>query len=584
MLFASLAAGLTVLLDRGFGLNLEWLWPAGIAALTLLGFLLPALLRSEPLESATIELDSNLGLSDRVTTGVAFSETESTGPFEQLALRDAEEAAASVRVREGVPLRLTRVHRWWPLTTVAAIAMAVWLPMLTTQSDTPRAETASEREKREQAQERVAEALEDATQAIDEQPELFSEQTRRDLEALQRIEDELSQERADAEAAEAQAAEALSEAAERLDAEAQLAERVNEATRQRFEGAAGDDPLGDALAEGDYDSVREELAAIEEMLENASQDEREQTAERLREIAEQIDTSEGEQTPSAEERLQEEGVDPETAREMAEQFERQGDQQSVQESLEQQGADPIEAQRISEQLEQDAQQREAQRQAQRNAQSMQESLQRSAEQCEKPGSGQSESQNPSEQNTPGANSPQGSGQQSPSGESGDRQPGEGSTPGLQQTQELSRDLSRQNQQGQQGSQTAERLREQASRLAQRPQPTPPNPNAGTGSVPPRTVQPPARNDALRTDSLDARRGSDSTRVRAEVEAQGPALPERSASPAQAQRTLQEAAPAAERALESQGVPARYRDLVRRYFRQREQAAERELAPTSDDDS
>ncbi len=79
MLFASLVTGATVLIDRGFALGLTWPVLAAPGTLMLLAFLASGLLRHEGLEDATLELDQNLGLSDRVTTGIAFASLEHEG-------------------------------------------------------------------------------------------------------------------------------------------------------------------------------------------------------------------------------------------------------------------------------------------------------------------------------------------------------------------------------------------------------------------------------------------------------------------------------------------------------------------------
>jgi len=618
MLFASLVTGATVLIDRGFALGLTWPVLAAPGTLMLLAFLASGLLRHEGLEDATLELDQNLGLSDRVTTGIAFASLEHAGPFETLALRDAEEAAESARLREGVPVRATRVYRWWPLTTAAAVALAVWLPSLAPTSTPQRAETAAQRQEREETRDAVADALEDAQTAVDARPEMYNEQTLRELEALERIEQELAAQEGDPEEARARAAEALSNAADQLEAEAAAEERAVRDTNARFENAgANEDPLGEALAEGDYEAVADELAAIEQQLENATPEEREQIAERLRDIAESINTEDASETPTPEERLREEGVDPALAEELAQ----QNDPNAVREALEEQGADPLEAQRVADQLEQDAQQRESEQQSQRTAKEFRESLEQAAGECDNPGSNPGSNPRNNEnagESSPPADGPPQNGEQTGEqggeqageqpneqpgqqpgqqpdgqpglqpGQQGGDQPGEQSQPGgsgLQGAQLKAREMSDQREGALQRQAAADELRRNASRMASDPTPADgEDPQAGSASTPPLTTNPSAPNTALRTDSVNARQGSDSTRVRAEVEAEGPALPAQSTTAQQASRTLEEAAPGAERALESQGVPARYRELVRRYFRQPAPKGAPALAPTQDDPS
>ena len=52
---------------------------------------------------------------------------------------------------KGTPITLTRVHRWWPVLTAAAVAMAVWLPARTAERATERAASAQESAAREEA-------------------------------------------------------------------------------------------------------------------------------------------------------------------------------------------------------------------------------------------------------------------------------------------------------------------------------------------------------------------------------------------------------------------------------------------------
>lgn len=578
MLFASIVTCVIVLADRALGLAHAWPLLAAPGAFVLLAFLVSGALRREPAQAATIELDSNLGLADRMTTGVSFSGGEHENAFEQLALRDAERAAAKVDLRRGVPVRATRVHRWWPLTTAAAVAFAVWLPALAPRAEAPSLTTAADQEERTEASERVSEAIEDAAMALEEQPELFDEQTRRDLESLERIQEELESPQGDPEEAEARAAETLSGAAERLEEQAAAEQRTLDATAERFDGLTdASDPLAEALAEGDFQAAAEELRAIEESLEQMDAAQREQTAQRLRDIAESIDSESEPDAPDPAERLAEEGVDPATAEELAN--ETGGDPDSVREALEERGADPIEAQRISEELRKDAQQREAQREAQRNAQEFSESLDQAAGECENPSSGESGQPSSSQ----GSEQP-GQQQQQQQGDPGDS----GGVSGFQRAQETAERMDESSDRAAQRRSAAESMRQNASRLAQGDDEQAPGGAgglAGNASSTPRTGAP-ERNDALRTETIDARQGSDSTRVMAEVEAEGPAVPERRASTAEAQETLREAAPSAERAIENQGVPARYRNLVRRYFRPtvRPTSENPDLSPSQDDPS
>ncbi len=314
MVFASIAGVLTILFDRGFALGLGWPVLAAPAAVTLLVFMVPVVLRRDSLENAAAELDENLHLCDRISTGVAFANLEHPGPFETLAQRDAEAAAQIARVREGVPVGLSRSHRWWPPLAAVAVALAVWLPAWPS-PDSPLARSAADLHERAEERERVAEQLEDVSMMLEEQPELFDDETRRELEALEQIERELALDESDPEEAAARAAEALSDAAERLEEKAMRDQEALDATTERF-ADAGDDPLGvSRWLKVTTMPAAEELAAMRESLDSATDEERERMAERMRELAESIDTDAQEEPPTAAERLESEGVDPQTPQE-----------------------------------------------------------------------------------------------------------------------------------------------------------------------------------------------------------------------------------------------------------------------------
>jgi len=621
---AVLAAAL-VAVDRWFGLGLAWWWLAGGPGVVVAAFTARAALRRDTLEAAAHEVDERLGLSDRLGSGVWFGAHSAAsgdgagGPFERLALADAERAAGEVDLSKGAPITLTRVHRWWPVLTAAAVAMAVWLPARTADRASDRPASAQEIAEREEAQERIRETREDAAMALEERPELFDDATRKELEALRDIENELAAEGADPEEAGARASESLNDAAERLEREAEAAERELEAARRRFENAPGD-PAGEALAEGDFERAAEELEAMREAFENADGAEREAMRERLRDLADSIDASGGEEGPSDAERLREEGLSPEAAERVAEEQTEKG----VREALEREGADPLEAERVAERLSEARERRAAEERSRETARQMQEALRDAAEQPPAPEQnagqqdpGQEPGQEPGQQRPSQPQGPEQQGQPQEPGQQGQsqsRQPGQ--QPGQQQGQpqpQGQQPPSGSPQQGQRQQQdglarardaaqrmrdsgqaaadqrtAAERLREGAQRISARP-----DSRGGERSgqladrAPQNRAEPGERNDALRTDSIDARQRSDSTRVRAEVEAEGPATARRGgASDAEAARALREAAPSAERTLENQGVPARYRDLVRRYFRHDGRASSEsegeELAPGADD--
>ena len=649
MVFASALGIALALVDWWLRLGLAW-WAVAAAPLALVAAaLLWRASRTDDLAAAALEVDESLRLSDRLSSAVELERSGETGPFAQLAIADAERAAAEIRTSRAVRVGDARAHRWWPALAAAFVAIVVWLPPRDA-ATTARAGSGVDPERAEAAREQIAEARERTELELETQPELLDAATRRDLEALRRLEEELAAGERDPEEAGAQAAETLGKAAERLEQEAAQRRAALEELSRRVPDPEGD-PLAEALARGDYQSVADELGELERRLDAATPEERREIAERLRRLSERIDATPSPEPPSPSETLEAQGVDPQTAQDLAE----EPDPDRVRERLEQEGVDPLEAQRAAEDLARRERERQAQREAQQTAQDLKESLEQAAEQAERdsrpapegsgaPGeppsdqpresgpedqgerqSGDSGGQEPTPgqsqpneqpQSSPGEETPSGQNEQPGSGgrSEGGRQPGErpgaptdspGSGPeqpggpgrpggqsgagdGMDRAQELARELERRGEGAAARSRQAEEFRRGAERLAGRPGSGQTGSDVGAaGDEAVRVEQGPDRSaasEALQTDDLDLRRGASSTRAAAEVDAEGPARAGRAPTRAEAAQALERAAPGAERALESQGVPSRFRDLVKRYFRAPEGAplSPAPLAPSRDD--
>ena len=570
MRWAALLTIAAVAADRGLALGLHPALLALPAALLVPPALIAAALRRDSLTQSSKELDDALALRDRLTTGVAFSESDAGGPFETLARDDAERAAAGLRASQGVPVVHPAEHRWWPVLTAAAVALAVWLPArtITSQGPPPGATTAAERE---DAADEIAAIQDELQNEIDAQPELFNQSTQRELEALEALQQELEQPGTDAEAVRAQAAEAVSDAAEELSDQADAAQRAMDATAERFQ-SDGADPIADALADGDFESAARQLESLQQQLEGATPEQRQEIADRLQELADQIDTDAASETPTSEDdaqALEQQGIDPGRAQELAE----QGDAGEIQEALESAGSDPLSAQQSADQIAENAQQRQADQQSQQNAEEMREALQDASESCDNPGEGSGgqsaggaasseQDGTPQDQNEPeqGGTGADGSGE----GE-GEQQPGSGTSPSTQRAADAARRMGQQQQAAREQREMSDRLRQMAQQTVSPPDGGP-SQGAGRGDTPTALTSAPPENRNLMTEDVDARQQTESTRTVAEVNAAGPAAAPREQSTTAAHRALEDAAPGAERALENQGVPARFRDLVKRYFR------------------
>jgi len=609
-----------VLVDRAMGLGLGWIALAAPPAGLVLIITLRSALRRDPLIGAAHELDLTLGLSDRLASGVAFGSVPDRGAFEELALTDAERTAQRVRAARGIRLDTARTHRWWPWAAALAIALAVWLPARAPRGSgaAPLASTTAERD---EARDDISQATEHLRDTLEARPELFEEATTRQLEALEALQDELGRPGADAAETRAKAAQTLAQTADALRDEAQQTRRALDATAQSVAPGSGD-PIAEALRRGDFDDAADQLEA---MRDGARSDaDRRATAERLDRLADLISAP----TPpddgvNADARtLAEQGVDPDRAQRLAE----EGDADAIGDELRSLGQDPIDAESIADTVRDHAREREAQRQAAERARDMSEALRDAAEEArdhedtppDEPGADQDQPQDAdqsggetqpgeprggaSQNQDPGQaspDSPAGSSDDPPPGEGEPSQgqrgtggepsrapaPGEGEPSGLGRAERLARDLSQDRERESELRSAADEIDRSAGRTAPQGSPGPvagtsPSP-PGDGRVTPQRTEPRAPNTNLMTDPVDARPRTDSTRALAEVEALGPALPGRGFTPAAAQQALREAAPGAERAIENQGVPARFRDLVRRYFRPAAHAPPPAPAPPQD---
>lgn len=598
--WASVVEVLLVVADRAMGLGLGWVALAAPPAGLVLSVLAVSALRRDTLISAAHEVDTTLGLGDRLASGLAFGSAANRDVFEELALTDAEHTAERVRAAQGVRLDASGSHRWWPAAAAVAVALAVWLPARTPRlpGAAPLASTAAERD---EARDDITHAAEHLRDTLEAKPELFEEATSRQLEALEALQDELERPGTDADEARAKAADTLSKTADSLRDEAQQTERTLDATSRSIAPGSGD-PIADALRRGDFDTAADQLNAMREGA--TSEEDRRAIAERLDRLADLVSTppSADDSTNADARTLSEQGIDPDRARQLAE----QGDAQAIRDELRSLGQDPIDAESIADAVRDHAREREAQRRASERARDLSQALRDAAQEARDqsdtqagdaasdPGDPQDADQTRGEAQTgePRPGSDQGQGQaseSSPDGSSPQSQgdgarsdgqdnarrgpsqsPAQGGDPSaLGRAERLARGMSQDRARSRELRSAADEIDRSAGNTAPSATGGPlagTRPGSSRGPVAPRQTTPDAPNTNLRTEAVDARPRTDSTRTIAEVEALGPARPGRPVTTASAQQALREAAPGAERAIENQGVPARFRDLVRRYFR------------------
>lgn len=327
---AAVGLGL-VLVDRLVGVGPHWALLLGVP--TVLGSAVGAAVavarRPGELAAAGM-LDDALALRDRLTNGLTLAHARGQdGAFVELALREAEQAAATVQPRRAIALRFGSAWRTWPALLALGVAAAVLLPPL----DLLGRAAARDRAVLEQSRrERVAEQLAAAVEAVrpaaaPESPDAPARPDPRSAE-LDRIRQELEQGRLSPQDAAARAVQELESIAEREQREAEAA-----AMRQReIEDALGgltrsrprstpesNDELGDvaqggapnegsqgeesaltrAIRQGDLAAAREavsELLRPKQPLDAAA---REQLANDLRRLAEDIEQLERQEAEQA---------------------------------------------------------------------------------------------------------------------------------------------------------------------------------------------------------------------------------------------------------------------------------------------
>lgn len=228
---------------------------------------------------AAVEVDTRLGLRDRLTSAMQFSDPDrNPAGFEVLTIEETERLAASpdVRTKLGsvIPLEWGRAWRWWPGAVTAGVAAAVWMPSRTFTTPEPVASTIAIADAKVQIQQ-AAEALREAAR---EDPSAL-----RDLDAVAAIERELASGDAAAAAATTRAAEAVTQSADRLDERARAEQAAADEVRERLAAAR------DAITPGSPKMTTPETASDHDLI-KAIQSADLETASRLaKDLAERYD-------------------------------------------------------------------------------------------------------------------------------------------------------------------------------------------------------------------------------------------------------------------------------------------------------
>lgn len=376
----------------------------------LCGAVWPLLRLSDPSVIA-LQLDRALHLKDQVATAHAMSGRGAalairTGPryddeFAQLVQRDADRVAAIIDVRNVMPIRVTGI---WAFFTIGLIVFAtcfLFVPNVAWGEED--AAFSHEREQIEQQlQEQREQEREELLAAIDEVVEearaesAVDARTREQLQALERLSEQLRANEGDVEDIEHlrdETAAVLNELSSRLAEQAQREQIASETVAERFNSLqTPDTPMSaeqftEALKRGDFGRAADSLEELLERRNELSELQRRELAEHLQDLSQQLDQVSdqrnqelAERAAQLEQALREQGVDEETIQQLLDQLPR-SEEQINRELLNEQLDEDV-ARRLARELKRLQDEREIEQQVQDDARTVNETLQDAARQLD----------------------------------------------------------------------------------------------------------------------------------------------------------------------------------------------------------
>lgn len=403
MLSVAAAAGLVAALtDRLIGPGVVWwhwcVWPVA-GALAVAGVL--TLLRRQSSLSALIEVDTSLRLHDRLGSALSLEQSLNGDPFIAMTVDEAERAAASVNLARAVPIRWGRSWSVWPVLIGLTAAVGFFVqPMRLLESRTASQRIRFNETAVREASETIRQALDSAglePSAADAEADAEAEARHREM--LDRLMRELDQGRKPPEEALAGAAGVLEDAAKEAETRAAESQAKADELRRMLSKIPAEpeqaSPSGSAepnlsqtlresLRQGDLRSAADALEEIEKQLGNMPRDERERLSRDLEELSRDLrEQAERQQAESerlqeeTRERLQDQGLPPDSAEQLA----REAEREAIEQSLREQGLSEDAARRLSEQLEKENRQREAEKKAAEEARKLSEAAKNAADEA-----------------------------------------------------------------------------------------------------------------------------------------------------------------------------------------------------------
>jgi len=397
------------------------------------------LLRRRSLLEAAQMADAVSGLRDRLSNAVSFSMRPDVSASEQLAIADGERSTERVDVRRVAPVRFGAAWVVGPLVVASAVATGLWVPVRQSGPVTPVSQREATGEQRAAAAEMIASAAAEARDTIS--GPVGARASTEELERMEQIERELLDgNRSPAEAL-AESSQQLESIADRVEREAAAEALADQATREAMadaiDAADDDSALAKALADGDLEAARDAASELFDRLDQLSPEERQRLAAELDRLAEQsaraprdtaqIDSDASEPSspasdPRLDELLREQGLE-----DMAD-IARSQDANAIRERLEQEGLEPEAARRLAEQIARENQERAAQESANEARDELADAAREAAEELREPPKPKPQDGNP-QSNDPENTTPPEQGQQEREDEAKREQTDSGERPG-----------------------------------------------------------------------------------------------------------------------------------------------------------
>lgn len=368
------------------------------------------LLRRRTLLEAAQTADAVSGLRDRLSNALSFSRRPAASASEQLAIADGERSSERVDVRRVAPVRFGAAWVVWPLVVALAVASGLWMPVRQRQAVTPVAQREATDAERAAAAEAIAAAVSGAREMTP--GPVGARATAEELDRMEQIERELLDgDRSPADAL-AEGSQQLESIADRVEREAAAESLADQATREAMADSidAGEDDsaLARALADGDLEAARDAAAELFDRIDQLSPEERQRLADELDRLAEQTARAEGPQTDPSGADTESSGTDPRLDELLREQgledmadIARSQDSDAIRERLEQEGLEPEAARRLAEEIARENQQRAAEESANEARDELTNAAREAAEELREPPAPRPNGVSPQDANPPG---------------------------------------------------------------------------------------------------------------------------------------------------------------------------------------